>query len=181
MGNVVEWLSDEEQQAWRAYLEATQLLFERLDRDLERDAGLRQGEYEILVRLSEADADGMRMSDLAAQTLFSRSRLSHAVARLEAAGLVERRECSTDRRGTMAKLTRQGRTLLERAAPGHVAAVRRHLFDHLSEADVRRLARVFGAVREPLRVDGATRRTTCDDGGDGLDSDAAGPRNPASD
>jgi DNA-binding MarR family transcriptional regulator len=170
---MVEWLSDEEQQAWRAYLEATQLLFERLDRELERDAGLRQGEYEILVRLSEADAGGMRMSDLAAHTLFSRSRLSHAVARLEAAGLVERGDCTTDRRGTMASLTRQGKALLQRTAPGHVAAVRRYLFDHLSEADVRRLARAFGAVREPLRADGATRRTTCDDVGDGCDPAAA--------
>ncbi|HEX9968873.1 MAG TPA: MarR family winged helix-turn-helix transcriptional regulator [Acidimicrobiales bacterium] len=164
-----KWLSDEEQQAWRAYIEATQLLFERLDRELERDAGVRQGEYEILVRLSEGDRGGMRMSELAATTLFSRSRLSHAVGRLEADGLVERRECATDRRGTLAVLTRKGRALLERAAPGHVAAVRRHLFDHLSEADVRRLARVFGGVRDALQVDGTGRRAACDDVGDGCD------------
>lgn len=148
---MVRWLDDDEQRAWRAYLEGTQLLFERLDDDMEREAGLGHGDYEILVRLSEAPDDRLRMSELATNTLFSRSRLSHAVARLEAAGLVRRETCETDRRGTFAVLTPHGRKVLEGAAPAHVAGVREHVFDQLSEAEVRAMRRIFDKVRTSLR------------------------------
>ena len=96
------WLDDDEQQTWRAFLTAQRLLFDRLERQLQRDAGLPHAYYEILVRLSEAPDRTLRMSQLADSSLSSRSRLSHAVARLEAAGWVRRRACAEDRRGAFA-------------------------------------------------------------------------------
>ena len=151
LDGMARWLSDDEQRAWRAYLEGTQLLFERLDDDLEREAGLGHGDYEVLVRLSEAPDERLRMSELAANTMFSRSRLSHAVARLESAGLVRREACKTDRRGLFAVLTPHGRKVLEAAAPTHVAGVREHVFDHLGPTEVRALRRIFEKVRSSLR------------------------------
>ena len=142
----VRWLSPEEQQAWRAFLTATQQLFEELDRQLHRDAGLSHGYYEILVRLSEAPGRTLRMSELAERSMSSRSRLSHAVARLEEAGWVAREACPTDRRGLLATLTDEGFAVLAGAAPGHVRAVREHLFDRLSDDQVRQLREISQAV-----------------------------------
>jgi DNA-binding MarR family transcriptional regulator len=126
------WLDDDEQRTWRAFLTAERLLFDRLERQLQRDAGLPHAYYEIMVRLSEAPDRTLRMSHLADSSLSSRSRLSHAVARLEAAGWVRRRACDEDRRGAFAELTSAGMAKLEEAARGHVEAVRANLFDALS-------------------------------------------------
>ena len=82
-----QWLDDDEQRTWRAFLTAQRLLFDRLERQLQRDAGLPHAYYEILVRLSEAPDRTLRMSQLADSSLSSRSRLSHAVARLEERGM----------------------------------------------------------------------------------------------
>ena len=106
--------------------------------------------YEVLVRLSEAPERRLRMSELADATGSSRSRLSHAVARLEEAGWVRREECPTDRRGQLAVLTDEGFAVLAAAAPGHVEGVRRHLFDRLTPAQVEPLGRISEAVRDPL-------------------------------
>jgi len=149
------WLTTEEQQAWRAYLEATTLLFDALDRQLQRDSGIPHGYYEILVRLSEADQRTMRMSELADATRSSRSRLSHAVARLEDRGWVKRRDCDTDRRGQLATLTEGGFAALEAAAPGHVAAVREHMIDRLSPEQLGALHEIGNAI-----VDGLEARET---------------------
>ena len=126
------WLDAEQQRTWRSFLAANRLLFDRLDRQLQRDSGLPHAYYEILVRLSEAPNGTLRMSQLASSSLSSRSRLSHAVARLEEAGWVRRRACPTDRRGALAELTPEGMAQLEAAAPGHVEAVRTLLFDQLT-------------------------------------------------
>ena len=126
------WLDEDEQRTWRSFLWAGRLLFDRLDRQLQHDAGLPHAYYEILVHLSEAPGRTLRMSELAATSLSSRSRLSHAVARLEEAGWVARRACPTDRRGSFAHLTDAGLARLVEAAPGHVEAVRTHLFDQLT-------------------------------------------------
>jgi DNA-binding MarR family transcriptional regulator len=142
----VRWLSAEEQLTWRAFLGATRKVFEELDRELQRDAGMPHGYYVVLVALSEAPGRAMRMTDLAVATGSSRSRLSHAVARLEEAGWVERRPCPSDRRGSLAALTDAGLAVLEAAAPGHVAGVRRHLFDRLTPAQVAQLRELSEAV-----------------------------------
>jgi len=144
------WLTVPEQQAWRAYLEATTLLFDALDRELQQDAGIPHAYYEILVRLSETEARAMRMSELADSTRSSRSRLSHAVARLEERGWVNRTECPTDKRGQVANLTDEGFAALVEAAPGHVAAVREHVIDRLSPEQINQLEQIAGAIIEGL-------------------------------
>lgn len=140
------WLDDDEQRTWRAFLTAQRLLFDRLERQLQRDAGLPHAYYEILVRLSEAPDRTLRMSQLADSSLSSRSRLSHAVARLEAAGWVRRRACTEDRRGAFAELTPAGLAKLQEAAPGHVEAVRTHLFDALAPGQHRALREISDAL-----------------------------------
>jgi|SRR5437764_9223980 len=149
---MTRWLSEDEQQVWRAFLDANRLLFEQLDRQLQAESGIPHTYYEILVRLSEADDHTMRMSELADRCLSSRSRLSHAVARLEATGWVERREADDDRRGTVAALTPAGLAALTAAAPGHVEAVRAHLFDQLTATQVAQLGRISQAVVDHLRA-----------------------------
>ena len=140
------WLDEDEQRAWRAFLHATQRLFDTLDRELQRDTGIPHGYYEILVRLSEAPDRTLRMSELADASQSSRSRLSHAVSRLEERGWVLRRECPTDKRGSFAVLTDVGFAALAEAAPIHVEGVRRHLFDRLTPDQVRELHRISDAV-----------------------------------
>lgn len=145
------WLDDEEQKVWRAFLSANHLLFDRLDRELVGTCDLPHGYYEILVHLSEADGRRLRMSELAERSLSSRSRLSHAVARLEELGWVRRVTCDTDRRGQTAVLTDEGFTALEQAAPFHVESVRQHLFDLLTPEQVAQLGAISRAVVEHLR------------------------------
>ncbi|HJQ43090.1 MAG TPA: MarR family transcriptional regulator [Jatrophihabitantaceae bacterium] len=144
------WLSPDEQLAWRAYLEATYLLFDALDRQLQQDAGMPHGYYEILVRLSEAPERMMRMSELAEATRSSRSRLSHAVARLEERGWVERLDCETDRRGQNAHLTDSGFRALADAAPGHVSTVRQALVDRITPEQVDQLRAICQTVLDGL-------------------------------
>jgi DNA-binding MarR family transcriptional regulator len=138
----VRWLDAEEQQAWRAFLTAVRLLFDILDRELQRDAGVPHAYYEILVRLSEAEGRRLRMSQLADASGSSRSRLSHAVARLEERGWVRRENVPGDRRGQIAVLTDEGFRMLAAAAPGHVEGVRAHLLDPLSPQQRRQLAEI---------------------------------------
>lgn len=147
------WLDAGEQQTWRAFLSAVRLLTGALDRELQRDADMPHTYYEILVLLSEASGRTLRMNELAAQSQSSRSRLSHAIARLEEVGWVQRRACPTDRRGSLAILTDKGFAALEAAAPAHVEAVRTHLFDVLTPDQIRQLGEISAAVRDGLSKD----------------------------
>jgi DNA-binding MarR family transcriptional regulator len=133
------WLDADEQRAWRAYMNSWMLLADRLDRDLTRQTGISHAYYEILVQLSETEGRALRMSELAERCLSSRSRLSHAVSRLEERGWVRRQVCPEDGRGQLAVLTDAGFAALEAAAPVHVESVRRHLFDQLGAAQVAEL------------------------------------------
>ena len=144
------WLDDREQTVWRSYLAASSLLTDQLDRELQRDAGMPHTYYEILVVLSESPCRVRRMSELADLCQSSRSRLSHAVSRLEEAGWVERRSCPSDRRGAFAALTDEGMAALVSAAPGHVDGVRRHLFDALTPEQVDQLGAISAAIRDRL-------------------------------
>lgn len=150
MGVMTRWLDPDEQRTWRAFLTASRALMDTLDRELQRDAGMPHAYYEILVRLSETPDRRLRMSDLAEATGSSRSRLSHAAARLEAASWIRREECPTDRRGQVAVLTDAGFAALAAAAPGHVEGVRRHLFDALSPAQVDQLRRISETLADHL-------------------------------
>jgi DNA-binding MarR family transcriptional regulator len=140
------WLDTAEQRAWRNYVEAAVMLFDELDRQLQRDAGMPHGYYEILVRLSEADDRTMRMSELATATRSSRSRLSHAVSRLEERGWIERADCETDRRGQLARLTEKGLEALRDAAPGHVETVRAYMIDRLSDEQIAQLGDIAETI-----------------------------------
>jgi DNA-binding MarR family transcriptional regulator len=130
------WLDVDEQKAWRAWLYSAQLLMDRLDRELTHQTGISHAYYEILVALSETPGRKLRMSELADRCLSSRSRLSHAVSRLEERGWVAREVCAEDGRGQLAVLTDHGFAALEAAAPIHVASVRANLFDQLSPEQV---------------------------------------------
>lgn len=120
-----------------------------LEAQLQADSGMPHAYYELLVRLSEAPERRLRMSALAQAAGSSRSRLSHAVGQLEQRGWVRRESCPSDRRGQIALLTDEGFAELERAAPGHVEAVRRLLLDRLTPAQVRQLRDIGEAVRPP--------------------------------
>ena len=137
------WLDRDEQKAWRAWLYSAQLLMDRLDRDLTHETGISHAYYEILVALSESEGRMLRMSELADRCLSSRSRLSHAVSRLEERGWVRRQVCAEDGRGQLAVLTDDGFAALDAAAPVHVASVRAHLFDQLTPQQVQNM-RDFG-------------------------------------
>lgn len=140
------WLTAEQQEAWRAFLTACQTLFGAIDAQLLHDSQIPHGYYEILVRLSEAPGRALRMTQLAEASTSSKSRLSHAVARLEERGWVQRTDCATDRRGQIARLTDEGFTALAAAAPGHVEQVRRCLIDRLSPEQVEQLREISAAI-----------------------------------
>jgi DNA-binding MarR family transcriptional regulator len=144
------WLDADEQQTWRSFLAASRMFFDRIERQLQQGAGLPHAYYEILVRLSEAPGRTLRMSELASTSLSSRSRLSHAVARMEEAGWVRRRPCPNDRRGQNAELTDEGFARLEAAAPGHVEEVRTLLFDVLTPEQQHALRGISDVLVERL-------------------------------
>ena len=152
------WLDDGEMAAWRAYLLATTLVEDALDRQLSRDSGMPLAYFEILTLLAEAGDDGLRMNELARPLRYSPSRITHAVTSLERSGWVERRACPTDRRGQIAVLTAEGRAVQAQAAEGHVGEVRARLFDQLTPEQVRQLGELCTAI-----VDGFDGRCPGDD------------------
>jgi len=140
------WLDAEERRTWLAYIAASTLLDDYLDRQLRKDIGITHPDYVLLILLDNAPEHALGMSELAEQLRITRSRLTHAVTRLESAGYVQRREHPTDRRGQLTSLTPLGHELLERAAPGHVVAVRHAVFDALSPQQVRQFGEISAAI-----------------------------------
>lgn len=145
------WLDAKQQRAWRSYIDGSTRLSELLERDMREKHGLSISEYEILVRLSEAPDRRLRMAELAANATQSRSRLSHAISRLEADGLVRRESCASDRRGIFAILTDDGMAKLVAAAPDHVTLVRDLLIDVVDGDDLEAVGRAFHAVGKQAR------------------------------
>lgn len=131
----VQWLSDEEQRLWRAYLAVTKHLWEQLDDDLSSACDITLNEYEILVRVSEAESGAVRMATLAEQVFQSKSGLSHTVQRMERRGLVVRERSMTDGRGRDCRLTPAGREKLAKSAPHHVGSVRARMISRLSDEE----------------------------------------------
>jgi DNA-binding MarR family transcriptional regulator len=128
------WLSDDEQRAWRTYLQMSSLLPAALNRQLQQDCGLTLPEYEVLVQLSESPWHRLRPFQICEALNWEQSRLSHQLTRMERRGLVSRRECAADGRGAVIELTAAGADLIGTAAPRHVATVRGLIFDRLSDA-----------------------------------------------
>lgn len=143
------WLNDPEQAAWRAYLRGSRLVEVALDRDLQ-EHGISLSEYEILSMLSEHPQARMRMSEMAALVVQSRSRLTHTAARLERHGWVTRQPCEVDRRGVELVLTSRGAETVQAVAGYHVDSVRVHLVDHLSGDQFLALGEAMGAIRDGL-------------------------------
>jgi DNA-binding MarR family transcriptional regulator len=146
------WLDEPQQHSWRALVMGMTLLLDRLDADLRRGFDVSLAEYEILVRLSERPGRQLRMAQLADAMAHSRSRVTHTVKRMEAAGLVTRTEAADDGRGVVCVMTEQGFELLEQMAPTHVNGVRDHLVDLASADDFEALGRVMNAVADKLVV-----------------------------
>ncbi len=143
---MTRWLNEEEQEAWRHFLDGANRLLEYLDHSLQEHHGIPLTDYEILVFLSEAPYKHLRMSELADHVLVSRSRLTYRVDRLVEQGLVVRTQVSDDRRGLYAELTQKGADLLADAARTHVEDVRDHLMDHIEPADLPAFRRVWKSV-----------------------------------
>lgn len=140
------WLSRREEATWRAYRRMRARLDLQLARDLANDSGLSEPDYDVLSAVSEADGQRLRLKDLADSMLWSQSRLSHHVARMQQRGLVVREECATDGRGAVIALTPEGWRTIQEAAPGHVESVRRHLIDLLTAEEIETLGRIAEKV-----------------------------------
>src|SRR6476469_5802377 len=142
-----QWLSDDEQRAWRAYLRGSRLIEEALDRDLQSH-GVQLTEYEIISMLSEAPGRRLRMSSLADLVVQSRSRLTHTAARLEKRGWVRRESCLEDRRGVELVLTERGLEAVRDMAQVHIESVRRNIVDTMSPEQFAALGVAMAAVRD---------------------------------
>jgi DNA-binding MarR family transcriptional regulator len=130
------WLTPEQQTTWRTFLMMSSALNARIERDLQRVAGMPHAYYLILAMLSEAPGRSMRMHQLAEIVQASQSRLSHAVARLEDYGWVRREQAPGDKRGQLAILTEAGHDRLVEVAPSHAETVRSTMFDPLSDSQL---------------------------------------------
>ncbi len=142
----MEWLSDEQQAAWRPFVALLLRLPALLDAELQKDAGITQFDYLVLSGLSEAPDHTLRMSELAATASSSMSRLSHVVSRLEAKGWVRREPCPGDGRFINAVLTEEGWGKVKATAPGHVAAVRELLVDTLTSEEFAQLGALSAKI-----------------------------------
>lgn len=147
-------LTEPELRVWRTYIEASKLLIRQMEKDL-RPFGLTMRDYNILVILSESENARMRMSEMAAATLHSKSRITQQMKRLMKAKLVRRENCLSDRRGRFAVLTNHGRNTLREVAPHLVASARRHFIDLLSPQDLAEFIGVLGPVVRRARADSA--------------------------
>ncbi|MEV6557566.1 MarR family winged helix-turn-helix transcriptional regulator [Nocardia sp. NPDC051756] len=130
----MDWLNDDEQATWSAYIRLRQRLDAVIAAGLTKD-GLSAADYELMVALSAAPGDCLRAKDLAAEVCWEKSRLSKHLARMDARGLVDRQPVAEDARGVLVQLTAAGRGLLERAAPNHVRLVREVFIDRITPAE----------------------------------------------
>jgi DNA-binding MarR family transcriptional regulator len=152
-----QWLDEQQQRTWRAWLTVAELLPRALDAQLQRDAGISHAAYVVLAMLSESPTRSRRMSDLARRANQSQSRLSHTVARLEDRGWVRRERAADDGRGNLAVLTDAGWEVVRTVAPGHVDAVREAIFAPLTDEQTRLLGEALEAMVERLDPDRSLR------------------------
>ena len=143
MSSDVRWLSAQEERVWRRWLTLNARLSAMLHKELQDDAGLSMPDFEVLVHLTDSPQGRIRVTDLAKALQWERSRVSHHVTRMERRRLVQRVECAEDGRGAFIVITPPGRAAIEQAAPGHVNAVRRLVFDALSDEEVKAFATII--------------------------------------
>jgi DNA-binding MarR family transcriptional regulator len=161
------WLTEREERAWRGYRRMRALLDLQVNRDLANDAGLSEPDYDVLSNVSESPGRSMRMNELAARMLWTRTRVSHQVRRMEQRGLVARTACEGDARGAVVVLTESGWQAIRAAAPDHVRSVRENLVDLLTPEQLETLGDVAETVIEHLSGIGPTApaQTTTDSPG----------------
>jgi DNA-binding MarR family transcriptional regulator len=148
------WLDEREARAWRGFITMQAQLRARMARQLQRDSGLSEADYEVLVQLSEAPCARQRVFELGRATQWEKSRLSHHLTRMAQRGLVARETCPTDSRGAFVVLTEAGRRAIEEAAPRHVEHVRQWFVDPLTPEQLDAIADVADVVLERLATDG---------------------------
>ncbi|USR79639.1 MarR family winged helix-turn-helix transcriptional regulator [Arcanobacterium pinnipediorum] len=139
-------LDEEEQQAWRNFMRGQATVRDAVNHDDVEDFGLALHEFEVLMRLAEAEEQQARMSVLATDLVHSRSRLTHTVARLEKAGYVERFQCPADRRGIFCRLTDEGQEKIESATEQHTESLRQHFLDKLTREELLTLGEIFAKL-----------------------------------
>lgn len=147
---ITPWLTPAQQRTWRAYLRMQAELQSRLNRQLQVEHGISLADYEVMVHLGAAQESRMRPFELEATMQWEQSRLAHQVARMQRRGLVERVICPTDRRGAFVVLSEAGRDALDKAAPGHAGAVKRLLFENLTDQQLAGLERICDRVLSHL-------------------------------
>jgi DNA-binding MarR family transcriptional regulator len=152
------WLNDTEHRAWIGYRRMRLLLDAQVVRDLQDDSGLSAPDYDVLSALSSMDGHRWRLTRLADRMLWSKSRMSRHIARMEQRGLVTREECATDGRGAVVVITDAGLRAIQEAAPDHVESVRRHFIDLLSAEQLDTLAAIADTVLAHLYGPGAADR-----------------------
>jgi len=148
------WLDDREARLWQLYRDLHRRLTSELESQLLANSSLSGADYQLLVPLSEAPEGVLRARDLGLAIGWDRSRLSHHVRRMEQRGLVSRESCPVDARGSMVRLTDEGRSAIVAAAPKHVAAVRKYFFDVLSREDQASLDAIFAGLLANLPESG---------------------------
>lgn len=146
-------LSAPQLRTWRTFLETHALVMRRLAEEMETEEGLPLAWFDALVHLHEAGGS-LRMHELAARLVLTRSATTRFADRLEEAGLVERASCPTDRRGTVLRLTADGARRLQQAIPVHLRGVEEHFARHLSEDHGRRLEETLGSILSAERTCG---------------------------
>lgn len=147
---VAEALDERELCAWRGLLRVHAAMVKALDAELEAQHGLQLSTYEVLSYVADADDGRMRMCDLAASVLLSRSGLTRVVDRLAREGLVQRVACNDDARGAYATLTPAGRELLDAARATHLAGVRAFFLERFSESELDALGGAWNRVLEAI-------------------------------
>ncbi|MET9088925.1 MarR family winged helix-turn-helix transcriptional regulator [Streptomyces sp. NPDC090075] len=145
-----EPLTAQEQRLWRALMRLIVALPRSLDDDLLRSTGLTLTEYVVLMNLSEAENQELRMAELASATALSASRITRVVDALQSRGQVVKRRYEGDARGNVATLTPEGLKRLQDAYPVHLASARGRVVDLLDGRSVPAMVRQLEAVVEKL-------------------------------
>jgi DNA-binding MarR family transcriptional regulator len=164
-------VSEQDWQLWREFVTMHRHLARELDRQLQRDAGISQADFSVLIRLSESNGQRLRTGELAELLAWEKSRVSHQVTRMEARDLLERTECAEDGRGTWVGLTDEGRRVLREASSDHADTIRSLFFDHLRDDEKAALGKASRRILDNMNPEaceiaadngmpGARRRAT---------------------